>query len=464
MLKLHNTATKETEAFSPISPRKVGLYSCGPTVYGPIHIGNLRAFFLSDITRRTLEYNGFRVKQVMNITDVGHLVSDGDDGEDKMTKGLRREGLEVTIENMLKLADRYANGFKADLAALNIKTPHVMPKASEHIDEDIEILKTLEEKGYTYKTSDGLYFDTSKMPDYGKLGGLVTDGESRIGENSEKKNAADFALWKFDESQGWESPWGRGFPGWHIECSGMSMKYLGDHFDIHTGGQDLSSIHHNNEIAQSESATGHVFVNYWLHNEFLNFCGEKLSKSTGGNITLESVRENGLEPLSYRYLLLQAHYRSKQDFTWDALAAAETALNRLRDAYHAADKQTGFLKKFFAKPDWKYVERFLHAVSNDLDMPAALALTWELAKDPNVAPANKRATLLDFDRVLGLGLKSWKPKPSGKIPAKVQQLLDERKTARANKDWAKSDELRDKIKDLGYEVLDTDQGQQAKKA
>lgn len=318
-IHLTNTLSKEKELFTPIVPNQVGMYHCGPTVYDFIHIGNLRAFLLADITRRVFEYNDYAVNQVMNITDIGHLVSDGDDGDDKMTKGLKREGWEINLENMLKLARKYEDAFLSDISDMNILRPKIVARASEHIDEDITIIKNLEDKGHTYVISDGVYFATDTMHDYGKLGNMMQTGHdhARI-ENSEKKNPRDFALWKLDADKGWESPWGRGFPGWHIECSGMSMKYLGDQFDIHTGGHDLASVHHNNEIAQSECSTGHTpFVKYWLHNEFVNMGADKMAKSGSNSVTLETLREKNIDPIALRYLYLQSHYRSQVSFSWN---------------------------------------------------------------------------------------------------------------------------------------------------
>lgn len=450
---LTNTLTKKKELFTPITMGSVGMYHCGPTVYYYVHIGNLRAFILADIVRRVFEYNGYKINQVMNITDVGHLVSDGDEGEDKMTKGLKREGLEVTLENMLKLASMYQDAFVQDIVDLNIKEPKIV-RASEHILEDIEMIKKLEEKGYTYKISDGIYFDTSKMTDYGKLGGIdmSNDGESRIGEVSEKKSARDFCLWKFDATMGWDTPWGKGFPGWHIECSGMSMKYLGNHFDIHTGGHDLASIHHNNEIAQSECATGEPFVNYWLHNEFVNVEGAKMAKSGDNFITLRTLTEKGFDPIALRYLYLQSHYRSQVSFSWESLTASQTAYKKLKQAVQNLP-EGGTIHQ-------AYKDRFTDVVNDDLNIAHGLALTWELLKDTTVLDADKKVTILSFDNVLGLGLDIVE---TVEISGEVQMLLDERKNARDSKDFAKSDELRDAIKELGYIVKDGPEGQNVQK-
>jgi cysteinyl-tRNA synthetase len=453
---LTNTLTKTKEIFTPITPGSVSMYHCGPTVYGLIHIGNLRAFLLGDIVRRVFEYNGYETKQVMNITDIGHLVSDGDDGDDKMTKGLRNEGMEITLDNMLKLARKYEDIFVNDITEMNILKPKILPRASEHIDEDIEIIKNLEEKGYTYTTSDGIYFDTEKMPDYGKLGGLSNSHESRIGEISEKKNPRDFALWKFDETKGWQSPWGQGFPGWHIECSGMGMKYLGAQFDIHTGGHDLASVHHNNEIAQSECSTGHApFVNYWLHNEFVNIGDTKMAKSGDNSITMESLRTNGHNPMALRYLYLQSHYRSQISFSWDSLSGSETALKKLQN-YIANISEVGEINE-------SYQVLFRDMINDDLNTAGGLAIVWELMKNPDVSDADKKATILDFDQVLGLKLSEVVADVDVEIPAHIQKLLADRAIAREHQDWHTSDLIRDEIQAMGYILKDTDDGQKVRK-
>lgn len=454
---LTNTLSKKKEVFSPIHAGSVGMYHCGPTVYDSIHIGNLRAFLLADITRRVFEYNGYAVNQVMNITDIGHLVSDGDSGDDKMTKGLKREGLEINLENMLKLARKYEEVFLADIADLNILRPKILARASEHVAEDIAMIEQLEVKGFTYTTSDGIYFDTEKMPDYGKLGGLDHTHESRIGEISEKKNPRDFALWKFDTEKGWQSPWGQGFPGWHIECSGMSTKYLGDQFDIHTGGHDLASVHHNNEIAQSECATGHApFVQYWLHNEFVNIGEEKMAKSGNNFITLTTVRDNRINPLALRYLYLQSHYRSQISFSWDALSGSETALKKIQSIITELPNG-GTINE-------SYQTLFRETINDDLNTAGGIAVMWELLKNPDVSDADKRATLLDFDRVLGLQLADQQPIDITEIPEHIQKLLKERAIAREHNDWHSADLLRNEIKALGYEIKDTDDGQKIRRA
>lgn len=445
MIYLTNSLTKKKELFTSISPGRIGLYSCGPTVYDYVHIGNLRSFLLSDLVRRVFEYNGFEVRQIMNITDIGHLASDNDEGEDKMTRGLLRDGMPVTLEAMLELGGFYAEKFKENLAALNILMPHELPRASGHITEDIKLIQKLEKKGFTYQISDGLYFDTSKDPHYGKLGGTGGD-ESRIGFKSDKKNPKDFALWKFNHELGYESPWGKGFPGWHIECSAMSERYLGEHFDIHTGGADLASIHHNNEIAQSECAHSHQFVNYWLHNAFINVESGKMAKSEGTGITLGNIIERGINPLAYRYWLLGGHYRTPMTFSWEALDAAAQAHKRLQGFIQEWNRSDG--PNAGLKP---YEALFLEAINDDLNTPKALAVLWDMVADGGVAPAIKKATLLKFDTVLGLKLGE---KHNVIVPNEVKTLVEERELARKEKRWNDADILRKKIQQLGFEVKD----------
>ncbi|HEU5114959.1 MAG TPA: cysteine--tRNA ligase [Candidatus Paceibacterota bacterium] len=451
-IRLHNTLTGKKELFKPVKEGRVGMYHCGPTVYNYVHIGNLRSFFLADITRRLFETAEYEVTQVMNVTDVG-MLGDNDD-EDKMTQGLKREGKPLTLEAMKELADFYAKAFVKDIEALNIKIPNRIPKASEHITEDIEVVKKLEAKGLTYTTSDGVYFDTSKIKDYGKLGGVKQSDDStqsRIGLNSEKRNPRDFSLWKLNPNLGWESPWGKGFPGWHIECSAMSMKYLGETFDIHTGGIDLAPIHHNNEIAQSEHATGKEFAHYWLHNAFINVGEAKMAKSAGNFLTLSSLTDKGYDPMAYRYFLLGARYSTPMNFTWEALDAAANAYKKLINQICELPEGGTANKGLF--------EKALSYVADDLDTPKALALCWDIMKDDSVSPADKRATLLAIDQLLGLG----KPKPAEEIPAAVLALMKEREGARAAKDFKKSDELRDKIAALGYVIKDMPDGQKISK-
>lgn len=452
-LKFYNTLTHKKEDFHPEEQGKVRMYTCGPTVYNYSHIGNLRSYVFADVLHRTLEYSGFEVRQIMNITDIGHLSSDADSGEDKMTRGLKREGKALTLQNMRSLAEFYTEKFKEDIKKLNIESPSGLYFASDYVKEDIELIEKLKKNGYTYETSDGVYFDTKKFADYGVLKGERTKSEeslSRIGENSEKKNPEDFALWKLDRKIGFSSPWGTGFPGWHIECSAMSMKFLGEQFDIHTGGIDHIPIHHTNEIAQSEAATGKKpFVRFWLHHEFVDTGGEKMAKSEENFLRLDSLLERGINPLTYRLWLLMAHYRTKMNFNWESLEGTETALKRLYSLFMGLGKDMG-------KVNEDYQQKFKEYLENDLDTPGALALVWELAKDEKVSNMDKSATMLDFDKVLGLGFKDLKEE---KIPEDILELVKERDEARKNKDFQRSDDLRNKIYELGYEVKDTSDGQ-----
>ncbi len=449
--------TNKLEEFKPIKSGEVKMYHCGPTVYDYVHIGNLRASLLADVLRRTFEFLGFKVYQVMNITDVG-IGGNNDEGEDKIIQGLKREGKNISMESVKELGDFYTERFKEDISKLNIQTPHVLPKASEHIEEQIELVKTLEAKGFTYKTADGIYFDTSKDDHYGKLGQVGKDGESRIEPNKEKRSPRDFALWKFNTNLGFPSPWGQGFPGWHLECSAMSTKYLGNTFDIHTGGIDLAPIHHNNEIAQSENACGCEFVHYWLHNEFVNISDSKMAKSEGNQITLKTLIEKGFSPLAYRYFLLMAHYRTPVTFSWEALTAAQNAYKKLKEFFTSLPQNS---TPTFSRV-LEYYKEFRDVVENDLNTPEALAVVWKLIKDESVSPLDKRVTLLEFDKVLGLDLEHNEFEVKD-IPEEVQKLLQEREKVRTSGDFQKADELRDQIKKLGFIVEDTSSGQKISK-
>lgn len=448
-LKLHNTLTKKTEDFTPLNPDQVGLYSCGPTVYNYLHIGNLRAYVFADILRRTLIYNGFKVSQIMNVTDIGHLTSDADAGDDKMMKAILREGKPLTMESLNSIAEFYFAKAREDMLTLNILPADQYVFASHEIDAQIKLIETLIAKGFTYQTSDGVYFDTEKFPSYGRLGGNASADHSRLTNISEKKDARDFALWKFstDEDLGFPAPFGRGFPGWHIECSAMSMKYLGDQFDIHTGGVDHINVHHNNEIAQSEAATGKILAHYWLHNEHITTHAEKMAKS-GDFLTLQTLMEAGVKPLAYRYWLLSARYSTRMDYSLEAILAAQTAYIRLTN-FVSGITETGQVNK-------DYFHRFTQAINEDLDTPKGLALVWDLIKDDSVTEADKKATLLNFDQVLGLGLADIK---EVEVPEAVLALANEREAARVNSDWALADELRTQIEELGYMVKDTAGGQ-----
>ena len=450
-LKLYNTRTRKKEVFSPIKKGFVGIYTCGPTVYWYQHIGNLRSYIFSDILKRVLIYNGYKVKHVMNITDVGHLTSDADEGEDKIEKAAKKEK-----KTAKEISDFYLNIFKEDFKKLNIIEPDIWCRATDHIKEQIDLIKKLEKKGFTYKTSDGIYFDTSKFKNYGNLAGLKKQ-KIKPGQRiplKEKKNSTDFALWKFSPSTGsgqvkrqqeWKSPWGIGFPGWHIECSAMSMKYLGESFDIHTGGEDHIPIHHTNEIAQSEAVTGKKFVNFWLHGAFLTFKGEKVSKSKGGLYTISDLEKMGFSPLAYRYLCFTAHYKSPLDFSIENLENAKNSYERLKNIISNI-KNDG-------QENEKYLEDFKEAANDDLDMPKAMAVLWNLVRD-NKAKGKLNA-IKEMDKVLGLSLLE---KEKIKILPKIKKLAQEREKARKNKDWQKADELRKEIEKSGYKIEDTEKG------
>jgi cysteinyl-tRNA synthetase len=464
MLKLYNTLTRKIEPFKPLADNQVGLYTCGPTVYDFAHIGNLRTYIFEDLLQRALEYNGYQVDRAMNITDVGHLVGDGDEGEDKMELGARREG-----KNPLDIAKKYEAKFFEDLKALNIEIPdrsHIV-RATEAIPEQIEIIKILIDKGFAYVTPSAIYFDVIKFPKYGELAGqkLSEKNVAARGEvvvDPEKHNPQDFALWFFlvgrykDHILKWPSPWGEGFPGWHIECSAISRKLLGQPFDIHTGGVDHIGTHHTNEIAQSEAAFGVPLAKVWMHGEFLLIDSGRMGKSEGNLMTIDTLVAKGFRPLDYRYLCLTAHYRTQLNFTWENLQAANKALGRLYDfVLSAGEPAIGCAE---------YEQRFLEAVNEDLNIPKALGIVWELIGDKKFPAGAKLKSLLKFDAILGLNLLEPPLLQPTEIPAEVQQLLDERATARANKDFAKSDELRDTIHKLGFDVLDTKDGQSAIKS
>ncbi len=453
-LKLYNTLTRKKEIFRPLKKGFVGMYSCGPTVYWYQHIGNLRTYIFSDILKKVLKFNGYKVKHVINITDVGHLTSDADEGEDKIEKAARKEK-----KSAQEIANYYFSIFRKDIRELNIEEPTIWCKATEHIKDQIEMIKILEKKGYTYRTSDGIYFDTSKLKDYGKLArldikGLQAGKRVKIGE---KKNKTDFALWKFSKKPGvrqqeWNSPWGIGYPGWHIECSAMSSKYLGKQFDIHTGGIDHIPIHHTNEIAQSESAFGKKpWVRYWLHGNFLvNKEGSKVSKSTGGLYTLTELKEKGFEPMVYRYFCLGTHYRKKLVFSFENLQNAKNSYARLKNLINET--------KDDSKINEGYLKEFHKAINDDLNMPKALQVLWKLVRDKNAQ--GKIGTIRKMEEVTSLNLLK---KEELKIPQEVKRLLEEREKARKQKNWKKADKIREKIYKLGYIVEDDKEGTKIKK-
>ena len=449
-IRLYNTLTRQKEEFEPIHKGKAGVYACGPTVYWYAHIGNLRSFLFADVLRRVLVHSGLDVKFVMNITDVGHLTDDGSDGEDKMIVAMKREG-----KTAYEIAGFYTEAFMKDAERLNILSADEYPRATKHIQEQIDMVAALEKNGYTYSTSDGVYFDTSKLENYGRLSGQSIE-EKKAGARvdvGEKKSPTDFALWKFSSDgpqrdMEWDSPWGKGFPGWHIECSAMSVKYLDATFDIHTGGVDHIAVHHENELAQTQGALGKLQSNIWMHGDFLTVDGGKMSKSLGNLYTVDDLIEKDYDPIDFRYFVLGAHYRTQLNFTFDALTAARNALSRLRVIVRAWDKPAVGCAEF--------EERFDEAIFDDLNTPQALAILWELVDSDNSSSA-KAHSLLQFDEVLGLGLKSYVSIPLD-VPDSVQLLVDEREQARKDKDWSLSDELREKIAVSGFIVEDTDSG------
>ena len=470
MLKFYNTLSRKKEIFKPLKTQEAGLYACGPTVYDFAHIGNLRTYIFEDFTKRVLKYNDYKVKHVINITDVGHLTSDADTGEDKLEKGAKREG-----KTAWQIASFYTKVFKKDIKLLNIKSPDVWIKATETIKEQINLIKILEKKGFTYKIEDGIYFDTSKLKNYGRLWPkkMKIKAGARVAMVSGKKSPTDFALWKLTSpgvkrQMEWSSPWGRGFPGWHTECVVMSQKTLGVPFDIHFGGIDHILIHHTNEIAQSDAAFEKPLARFWLHGEFLNLKQGRMGKSKGNIITIQSLIEKKLNPLAFRYLCLTAHYRSKLNFSWTTIKGAQRGLDNLYQKVRAikTDIKKGEIKQF--KPEElkidkkikKYQSRFLSFINDDLDLPKALALIWQLIKDEKIANKEKYALLLDFDTVLGLGLDKIKKE---KIPKEILELVKKREEERQKKDWLKTDKIRIKIKQMGYLVEDTKQGPKVKK-
>ncbi len=449
MVKLYNTMTRKKEEFVPLKEGKVGMYSCGPTVYWYAHVGNFRSFIFADVLKRVLMYNGFDVKHVINVTDVGHLTSDADDGEDKVEKEAAKEG-----KTALEISHFYFDAFQKDFEKLNLIEPFKWAWATEHIKEQIEMVKILEKKGYTYETSDGIYFDSSKFADYGKLSNKKVEGlqaGARICVR-EKKNKTDFALWKFSGTPGkrqqeWDSPWGLGFPGWHIECSAMSSKYLGKQFDIHTGGEDLASVHHENEIAQSECAFGKSpWVKYWMHGAFLNFKGgKKMSKSTGKIKSVSELEKDGINPLAYRYFTYSAKYRKPLVWSEDAIASAVSSYRRLKNVVSGIANVRGINKK--------YLKEFEERINDDLDMPGALAVLWKLVRDEKAE--GKIGTIKKMDKVFGLGLLE---EEVVEVPEDIRVIAEEREVARKEKDFGKSDLLRDKLSKLGWRVKDVGDG------
>jgi len=461
-VKIYNTLTRQKEEFVPLVPGKVTMYTCGPTVYNYAHIGNLRTYIFMDILRRTLKYNGYKLQNVMNITDVGHLVSDEDEGEDKMIKGAREQQ-----KTPWEIAEFYTDVFMKDIETLNIEKPEIIPKATDHISEMISFVAGLQEKGYAYETSDGIYFDISKFPGYGKLSRLNLEEQmagARVEVNDEKRHPADFALWKKapkEHIMQWESPWGMGYPGWHIECSAMSRKYLGDRFDIHTGGVDHIPVHHENEIAQSEALLGHPSANYWMHGEFMMVNNGKMSKSLGNCYTIADLREKGFDPLAFRYMCLNAHYRNKLNFTWDVMQASQVSYDRFIEGALQHKEGTAVIPKDVLD---SFLADFEDAINDDLNIPKALGIAWNMVRYPEKSN-DIYNLLLKTDTIFGLGIMDAESKAQDQpqLDAEIERLIEERQQARKEKNWKLADEIRDKLKTMGIELMDTPQGVKWKK-
>ncbi len=464
-LRLHNTLGRELQEFVPLNDKQVGLYCCGPTVYNYAHIGNLRTYVFEDVLRRTLEYLGYTVRHVMNVTDVGHLTDDGDEGEDKMIVGARERGMTVW-----QIAEHFADAFFSDLDELNVIRPSVICKATDHIDEMQQLIAKLEARELTYESGGNVYFATDDFRGYGELALLDRQelkAGARIEVDDQKKNPRDFVLWftrsKFGhQAMLWDSPWGRGYPGWHLECSAMSMKYLGESFDIHCGGVDHINVHHTNEIAQTEGATGHPSVAYWVHGEFLIMDTGRMGKSEGNAVTLKTVKKRGFKPLDYRYYLFGAHYRTQLTFTWEALTGARNARMALNDRVAGLAQAAG-------DPDGTPVgelgeaarvarEAMVESISDDMNIPKALGQLWALMKDDSVPAADRLGVALDMDSVLGLKLSDAAAGGAAVLPEGLAALISEREQARARKDFARADELRDELRQRGVLVEDTASG------
>lgn len=456
MLKFYNTLTRTKQDFEPLG-KAVTMYSCGPTVYSYAHIGNLRTYIFMDLVRRALRYEGYKLKGVLNITDVGHLMADSDDGEDKMVQASRAEK-----KSPWEIAEYYTKVFFEDLGKLNIGRPEIIAKATDHINDMIKYVEALLEAGYAYETSDGIYFDIQKFEGYGKLSGAKLDEQiagARVEVNSEKRHPADFALWKKADPlhiMQWDSPWGKGYPGWHIECSVMSQKYLGEVFDIHSGGVDHIPIHHENEIAQNEALTGKQSVNYWLHGEFMLVDGGKMSKSLGNTYTIAQLEEKGYSPMDFRFFCLNAHYRKKLNFTFDGMDAAKVSRERLLNqlAQHKASPA-----KTPAETLAKYRSEFKAAIEDDLNIPLALGVLFTAVKEPKSIDIYNLA--LEFDKVFGLSLDklpALKKEESAPLPPEIAELVEQRAAAKKNRDFALADSLRTRINEMGYNILDTRDG------
>lgn len=454
-MTLYNTLTRTKETFAPLDKKTAGLYACGPTVYSPAHIGNMRTYLFVDWLRRALAFAGFTPKHVMNITDVGHLTDDADEGEDKLQKAARERKLDPWA-----IAASVTERFFADTKSLNIELPEIVCKATEHIKQMIAFVSALLEKGHAYETPDGIYFDIATFPEYGKLSRLDLEAQqagARVEVNPDKRSPFDFALWKKapkEHIMQWESPWGMGYPGWHIECSAMGLEYLGDRFDIHTGGVDHLPVHHENEIAQNEALLGHPMVNTWMHGEFLLVDGGKMGKSLGNLYTLADLAERGFSPMHFRYFCAGAHYRNKLNFTWEAMEAAKTSYTRLLAAVQSHKGGTD------AADVASYEEQMRDAVLDDLNIPKAIGALWTMVKQPGRSQAVYDAAI-EIDRVLGLSLDAV-PDSTEDLPEEVQAMVDARQAAKAEKNYAEADRLRGEIKRLGYELTDTKEGVQCK--
>ena len=463
-LKLYNTLTRKKENFKPLIGNEVRIYTCGPTVYNYAHIGNFRSYIFMDNLRRVLKYNGYNLKHVMNITDVGHLESDADEGEDKMEKAAKREK-----KNPYDIAKFYTEAFFKDMESLNIEIPEIIAKATDHIPEMIEYVKKIIENGYAYETSKGIYFDISKLDKYPVLSNRKMNEQiagARVDVDPEKKNPYDFALWiKAPENHimKWESPWGLSYPGWHLECTAMGNKYLGEEFDIHTGGVDHIPIHHENEIAQAKGATGKIHAKLWMHVEFLQVDGGKMSKSLGNVYTISQLAERGIEALAYKLFCYSAHYRTKLNFTFDGALSSQKALNRLREGYLKHLKGEDEVKNEIIQ---EYETKFLETINDDLNIPAAMGIIWDIVRSEQ--KSKKYAELLEkFDQVLGLDIKNsqrYLEKQSNiEIPEEIKELIEKRKIARQEKNWKLSDEIRDILVKKGYQVEDSKEGMIVKK-
>jgi len=460
---LTNTKSRKKEKFTPLNDNKVGIYSCGPTVYWNQHLGNMYSYIQWDILVRFLRQQGYDVKWVMNITDVGHMTSDEDTGEDKMEKGAKREGLDIW-----QLAQKYIDQFMESVTLLNINRPDVLCRATEHIQDQIDLIKKIQNNGFAYKTDTGLVFDTSKFGDYAKFANLDLEKQyagSRVEVDTQKKKPWDFLLWVTNQPNHimqWDSPWGKGFPGWHIECTAMSTKYLGERFDIHTGGREHIPVHHTNEIAQAYGAFGHETVNFWLHNDWLTFKGQKISKSLGNVYTVADLVEKGYDPLTFRYLVLNSHYRQGMQFSWESLDSAQIALSRLRELARQLRSNTSrnTLSEEKLQKVNSYVDKFETALSDDLNVPVALATTWEMLKS-NITSPDKYDLLMQFDEVLGLGLSRIEP-IERKIPDEIKMLVGKRDELRKQNKYKEADEVRKEIENKGYNVSDSPQGTQIK--